>query len=59
MRAVVDRFTGKIISRKLLAWIVGTVLCYVGYVQSADWITLTMVYIGSQAAVDLVAKLKS
>tara|TARA_Y100001938_G_C7954808_1_gene361156 strand:- start:133 stop:321 length:189 start_codon:yes stop_codon:yes gene_type:complete len=58
MKAVIDKFTGRFISRKFLAWIVGTVLCYVGHVASADWIMLTTVYIGTQGAVDAVMKLK-
>ena len=58
MKAIIDGFTNRFISRKFLAWIVGTILCYVGHVDSADWITLTIVYIGTQGAVDAVMKLK-
>jgi len=58
MKAIIDKFTGRFISRKFLAWIVATVLCYVGHVTSGDWITLTIVYIGTQGAVDAVMKIK-
>ena len=54
-----DRVLGKITSRKLLVWGTGTVLAFLGFVTSSDWVTISMVYIGSQAAVDVVVALKN
>lgn len=48
--AVVDRGLQKIISRKLLVWFIGTIGVPLGYVTGDQWIQLSMVYIGSQAA---------
>ena len=50
--AFIDKVLGKAVSRKLLAWVVAGVLAAFGHVTSGDWVTITMVYIGSQAAVD-------
>jgi hypothetical protein len=53
MKELIDGVVGKIMSRKLLAWGTATVLALQGALNSADWVAVTLVYIGSQAAVDL------
>ena len=55
----VDRVLGKITSRKLLVWGTGTALALLGFVTSGDWVTISIVYIGSQAVVDTVVALKN
>jgi hypothetical protein len=52
--AVVDRGLQKIISRKLLVWFIGTIGVPLGYVSGDQWIQLSMVYIGSQAASNFI-----
>ena len=54
-----DRVLGKITSRKLLVWATGTALACLGLVTSGDWVTISVVYIGSQAVVDTVVALKN
>jgi hypothetical protein len=49
-----DKFLDKIISRKLLVWIISTVFMYTAKIQPDDWIMISMVYIGSQGALDIV-----
>jgi hypothetical protein len=56
--AIIDRFSEKLISRKLLAWLTATGLLAFADLSSSDWVLVTMTYIGSQAAVDIVARLK-
>jgi len=58
MKAFLDRYTEKFISRKFLAWISATGLCAFGVVTSDNWTAITLVYIGSQALVDLAVKWK-
>jgi len=53
MRAVIDKVLDKIASRKLIAWGTATALALHGVVTSEDWVAVTVIYIGSQAAVDL------
>jgi len=58
MRAVIDQTLNKIVSRKLLVWVVGTVGLLTGSLNSGDWVTISIVYIGTQAAVDVVERLR-
>lgn len=51
---VIDRGLAKLISRKLLVWIVGTAGVPLGLITSEQWLNLSMVYIGSQAAQDFL-----
>jgi len=58
MRAWLDRHVERFVSRKFLAWGTATYLVYNGSVTSEDWVAVTLVYIGSQALVDLATQWK-
>lgn len=58
MRHVIDRTLNKLISRKLLAWATATTMLLFADLTSSDWTLLTIVYIGTQGAVDIAARLK-
>jgi len=58
MKAFLDKYTEKFISRKFLAWSTATGLCVYGVVTSSDWVAVTLAYIGSQALVDLATQWK-
>ncbi len=58
VRAFLDRMTEKVISRKFLAWVTATVLALHQVVESSDWVAVTVMYIGSEALVDLAARWK-
>ena len=58
IKAFADKHVERFISRKFLAWIAASGLALYGVISSSDWTSLTMVYIGSQAAVDLVKGLR-
>jgi len=53
-----DRLVEKMISRKFMAWLTCTGLTYVGAVDSEGWVIVTGIYIGTQAVIDGIAKLK-
>ena len=53
MKEFIDGVLGKLMSRKLLAWGTATVLAVQGALHSEDWVAVTVIYIGSQAMVDL------
>ena len=57
-KAWFDRHTERFISRKFLAWCTATYLVYMNALTSEDWVAVTLVYIGSQALVDLATKWK-
>ena len=56
---VLDRILSRVTSRKLLVWLTGSALLYTGGLQSNDWVAISLVYIGSQAAVDLAVAWKT
>lgn len=58
VKAFLDRMIEKAISRKFLAWITATVLALEDIVASEDWVAVTVMYIGSEALVDLAARWK-
>lgn len=58
LKSIADKYTERFISRKFLAWITATVLCYVGTVTSSDWVAVTLAYIGTQALVDMATQWK-
>ncbi len=57
-KAQIDAFLGKWTSRKLMVFIVATLLTLFGDVTSTDWVTIAAIYIGGQTIVDSVAKIK-
>ena len=57
-RAWLDRNLERFISRKFLVWGTATYLVWSSSITSEDWVAVTLVYVGSQALVDLAAKWK-
>ncbi len=53
-----DKFLMRYSSRKLMVFLVATVLTIIGQVTSSDWVTISAIYIGGQTIIDAVAKLK-
>lgn len=53
-----DKFLMRYSSRKLMVFLIATVLTIIGQVTSSDWVTISAIYIGGQTIIDAVAKLK-
>ena len=53
MRHTLDKLLSKLISRKLMVWGTATGLLAFANLSSSDWVAISLVYIGSQGAVDL------
>lgn len=53
MRHSLDKLLSKLISRKLMVWGTATGLLAFANLSSSDWVAISLVYIGSQGAVDL------
>lgn len=58
MKAILDRYSEKFVSRKFLTFLTATGLCINGNVTSDNWAAVAMLYVGSQALVDLAIKWK-
>jgi hypothetical protein len=55
---LVDVLSEKILSRKLLVWIVATVFLGFGKITPDEWMGISLGYIGIQGVADLAAKWK-
>lgn len=42
----------KLVSRKLIVWLVATHLTYMGLLSPHDWLMVALLYIGAQSALD-------
>ncbi len=58
VRAWLDKHLERFISRKFLAWVTATYLVAIHSLTSDDWVAVTLVYIGSEALVDLASRWK-
>ncbi len=54
--AWLDKHLNRFISRKFLAWGTATYLVATNSLTSEDWVAVTLVYIGSEALVDLATR---
>jgi hypothetical protein len=49
-----DKGISKIMSRKLLVWVIATIGVPLNLLDGEQWMQISMVYIGSQAAKDFI-----
>ena len=57
MKAKLDTVLNKMISRKLMVFLVGCVALFSSKLDSSDWVIVATVYIGAQMATDIVERL--
>ena len=58
LKGVIDKTLDKAVSRKLLVWATATGLAACGLLTSGDWVIISSLYLGGQAVIDAVVKLK-
>jgi len=58
MSALIDKGVSKLISRKLLVWVVATGLLWLDKVNSEQWVAIALAYVGTQAFIDAAVKWK-
>ena len=58
MKAIIDRSLEKYLSRKLLVWITTTCLLVSGFVNSEQWVTVALAYLGSLGLADIATRWK-
>ena len=58
MRNFIDKNISRFISKKLLVFSVATIAFVMNTLSEQHWVELALMYVGSQAAVDAVAKLR-
>tara|TARA_R110000744_G_scaffold166119_1_gene283211 strand:- start:549 stop:728 length:180 start_codon:yes stop_codon:yes gene_type:complete len=58
MKAKIDTVLKKYVSRKLMVFVVASVGLFSATLTSSDWVIISAVYIGTQGAIDAIAKLR-
>ena len=53
-----DRLVEKAISRKFMVWLTATGLLAFSNLASGDWVMISAIYIGGQAVIDGIARMK-
>lgn len=53
-KEMLDRGISKLVSRKLLVWIVATIGVPLHLIDGEQWLQVSIVYIGTQAAKDFI-----
>ena len=56
---LIDVLSEKILSRKLLVWIVATIFLGFGKITPDEWMSISIGYIGVQGVADLASKWKA
>lgn len=59
MRNRIDAILNRWVSRKLMVFVISTLLALFGDLTSSDWTILATAYIGGQTFVDVVDRLKN
>lgn len=57
-KSKLDKFLGHFISKKLSVFIVSSFFVGLGYIEPAQWVNISMIYIGGQSVIDTMAKLR-
>tara|TARA_Y100001937_G_scaffold6710_1_gene8640 strand:- start:555 stop:755 length:201 start_codon:yes stop_codon:yes gene_type:complete len=57
-KSKIDGLVEKAISRKFLVWLTATAMVITSNLDSGDWVAISGIYIGGQAVIDGIAKLK-
>ena len=59
MRQKLDQILNRYVSRKLMVFMVACFGLFSSTLTSSDWVIIAGVYIGTQGAIDAIAKLKN
>jgi len=59
MKARIDAILNRYVSRKLMVFVVASLGLFSQTLTSSDWVIIAGIYIGTQGAIDAIAKLKS
>ena len=55
---MIDRLLNKVVSRKLAVWAASSGFLFAGMISGSEWVSLSVIYLGSQAVLDGVAARK-
>ena len=58
MKNIVDKFLDLTISKKLTVFAVATILVFNNRIEGIEWVYISLMYIGTQGAIDLYNNIK-
>lgn len=58
MKGVVDKILAFTISKKLTVFLIATILILKGSISGSEWVYISLMYIGTQGAIDLYNSIK-
>ena len=58
MKAIVDLYLSKFLSRKLLVFVISAIALFTGKITGDSWIIVSTAYIGGETIIDAVTRLK-
>jgi hypothetical protein len=58
MKPIIDKFLNFTISKKLTVFAVATVLVFMSKIEGSEWVYISLMYIGTQGAIDLYNRIK-
>lgn len=56
---IADKYVGRFISKRFLAWVIATVAMWTGHLPPEEWRWITTVYLGQQGVQEAVAIFKN
>ena len=57
-KEIIDAYVGKLLSRKLLVFIISTVALFTGQIDADNFVIISSAYVGVEGFIDGVARLK-
>jgi len=58
MKGLVDKVLAWTISKKLTVFLIATILILKGSISGSEWVYISLMYIGTQGAIDLYNSIK-
>ena len=58
MKAFIDKYLDFTISKKLTVFVIATILNLNGNISGNEWVYISLMYIGTQGAIDLYNRIK-
>jgi len=58
MKGLIDKVLAWTISKKLTVFLIATILILKGSISGSEWVYISLMYIGTQGAIDLYNSIK-
>ena len=59
IKSILDTILNKFVSRKLLVFLICTIALFWDKIEGKEWVNVAMIYVGTQAVIDAIVKLRA